>query len=201
MAKSGPLKELRDIKTAFRDEARERRAEAARAGGPGAAARLAENIVALLGGRPSATLSAFLPIADEIDPMPAAARLAATGWALALPVVVGKAQPLSFRAWRDGEPLEHGPLKTRHPLATAPELIPDVLVVPLLAFDAAGRRIGWGGGFYDRTLAALRMEREILAVGVGYAGQQVDKVPHGPHDAPLDAMATDRGVIRIKGDR
>ena len=193
------MTDIQHAKASFRDQARRQRAEAVRAAGPEASRRLAGHIETLLSARTPGVVSAFLPIADEIDPLPAAARLTATGWTLALPVVIGNARPLVFRPWSEGEPLEAGPLKTRHPLATAMEVVPDVLFVPMLAFDAKGQRIGWGGGFYDRSLAALRSDKDILAVGVAYAGQQVDKVPADAHDAPLDAVVTDQGVIRIEG--
>ena len=147
---------------------------------------------------PAGVVSAYLPISDEIDPGAALDHAAGRGWTRALPVVMAKAEPLRFRAWQPGDPLEDGPLRTRHPASGAAEVRPDLLLVPMLAFDASGQRMGWGGGFYDRTLVALRDEKQILAIGIGFAGQQVDKVPSGPHDAPLDAVATDAGVTRFK---
>lgn len=192
------LPDLAQQKQAFRDTARQRRAEAARAAGADAAGRLAAHLTAIIEALPAGVVSAYLPIADEIDPGAALDHAAGLGWTRALPVVMARAEPLRFRAWQPGDALEDGPLRTRHPAAGAAEVRPDLLLVPMLAFDASGQRMGWGGGFYDRTLAALRAEKQILAIGIGFAGQQVDKVPSGPHDAPLDAVATDAGVTRFK---
>jgi 5-formyltetrahydrofolate cyclo-ligase len=191
---AGSLTDIDQQKAAFRATARDSRRVAAADAGPEASTRLAGHIGTVLSSRPTAIISGYLPIADEMDPLPAMRELAGAGWTLALPVVSGKGAALTFRQWRDGDPLEDGSLRTRHPLPNAPQLRPDVLLVPLLAFDARGQRMGWGGGFYDRTLQALRMEKEILALGVAYGGQRVDKVPSGPHDVPLDAVVTDAGV-------
>lgn len=158
---------------------------------------LAGHLMAALEARPPGVISGFLPIGDEIDSVPALQALAARGWTQALPVVAARGEPLAFRAWQAGDELQPGPLSTRHPLDSAPTVTPDVLLVPLLAFDTAGQRIGWGGGFYDRTLAGLRVRGEVLAIGVGFAGQQVESVPSGPHDAPLDGLATEAGLSWI----
>lgn len=192
------LPDLAQQKQVFRDTQRLRRAEAAHAAGADAAGRLAGHLAGIIEALPAGIVSAYLPIADEIDPGPALDHAAGLGWTRALPVVTAKGEPLQFRAWQPGDALEDGPLRTRHPAAAAAEVRPDLLLVPMLAFDGTGQRMGWGGGFYDRTLAALRAEKTILAVGVAFAGQQVDKVPSGPHDAALDAVATDAGVTRFK---
>ncbi|MBT6095327.1 MAG: 5-formyltetrahydrofolate cyclo-ligase [Rhodospirillaceae bacterium] len=196
--KRNPLTDLDHDKQAFREAAREGRQTAAAAAGSDAAERLARHINACVADWPAGVISGYLPIADEMSPLPAMAGLARNGWTLALPVVAGNGRPLVFRQWRDGDALEPGPLRTRHPLPSAVEVRPDVLLVPLLAFDATGQRIGWGGGFYDRTIAALRADKDILALGIGYGGQQVDKVPAGPHDAPLDAVVSEAGILKFK---
>lgn len=141
-------------------------------------------------------VSGFKSFADEIDVMPLLARLAREGWRTALPVVVGRGQPLVFRAWAPGEPTVAGAWSIPVPLATAPELEPDVLLVPMLAFDGAGFRLGYGGGFYDRTLAALRAAKPVIAVGVAYGAQEVAHVPRGRHDEPLDWILTEQGARR-----
>jgi 5-formyltetrahydrofolate cyclo-ligase len=193
-----PLTDIDQQKAAFRTTARDRRRIAAEDAGPDASTRLAGHIDTVLSSRPAGVISGYLPIADEMDPLAVMRALAGAGWTLALPVVSGKGVALTFRQWRDGDPLEPGSLRTRHPRPSAPEVRPDVLLVPLLAFDARGQRMGWGGGFYDRTLLGLRAEKQILALGVAYAGQRVDKVPSGPHDVPLDAVVTDAGVNWIQ---
>jgi len=114
---------------------------------------------------------------------------------LALPVTPPRGQPLLFRRWRFGTPLVPGRFGTSVPPEDAPVVAPNALLVPLLAFDAAGRRLGYGGGYYDRTLAALP---GVWALGVAFAGQQVAKVPAGAHDVPLHGIATEAGFFRTE---
>lgn len=139
----------------------------------------------------SAVVAGFLPIGDEIDLRPLLRLLHARGNTLVLPVTPKRGLPLTFRTWTpDGELVEER-FGTRRP--TGPERVPDFLLVPLLAFDVHGHRLGYGAGYYDRTLAGLP---ERFALGCAYAAQQVDAVPAGPYDIALDAVATERGVIR-----
>jgi 5-formyltetrahydrofolate cyclo-ligase len=147
-------------------------------------------------GREPGVVSGFMPFADEIDVLPLMARLAREGWRTALPVVVGRGKPLVFRAWAPGEPTIAGAWAIPVPPDSAPEVGPDVLLVPMLAFDGAGFRLGYGGGFYDRTLAALRAVKPVAAVGVGFAGQEVAQVPREAHDEPLDWILTEQGPRR-----
>ena len=185
-------------KSALRETAVARRRNLADTAGPNAGLRLADHIVAHLSGRPAGVVSGYLPMSDEIAPLPALARLIQSGWVIAMPVVTGKAEPLVFRQWAEGDALEPGPLNTCHPLSSVAELTPDVLLVPLLAFDAAGQRIGWGGGFYDRTIAGLRVEKDIVTLGTAFLGQQVDKVPSASHDELLDGVITEAGVMETE---
>jgi 5-formyltetrahydrofolate cyclo-ligase len=142
---------------------------------------------------PGLIVSGFFPYKSEIDILPLLARLDSEGWITCLPIVKGERQPLIFRQWAPGEPTVPGIWDIRMPLETAPEVEPDVLLVPFLAFDAAGYRLGYGGGFYDRTLAHLREKKNITAVGVGYSGQELSHVPRGPMDQPLDYVLTEAG--------
>ncbi len=137
-------------------------------------------------------VSGFWPIKDEIDIRPLMIELLNTGCQLVLPVVQGRGQPLLFRAWRPGDPLEAGVFGTLQPSARREALEPDALIVPLLACDEEGWRLGYGGGFYDRTLKGLRARRKVTAVGVGFDGQLVPEVPHGPDDERLDWLLTDK---------
>ncbi len=139
-----------------------------------------------------AVVSGFWPIADELDVRPLMIELFNEGCQLALPVVVRKGEPLIFRAWRPGDPLEQGVFGTLHPLPRREVVEPDALIVPLLACDEEGWRLGYGGGFYDRTLAGLRAKKTITAVGVGFNDQLVPEVPHGPSDQRLDWLLTDK---------
>jgi 5-formyltetrahydrofolate cyclo-ligase len=139
-----------------------------------------------------AIVSGFWPIKDEIDVRPLMAELSREGCRLALPVVLGRGQPLLFRAWQPGDPLEAGVFGTLQPSARHETVEPDALLVPLLACDGDGWRLGYGGGFYDRTLQGLRARRKVTAMGVGFDAQLVAEVPHGPDDQRLDWMLTDR---------
>jgi 5-formyltetrahydrofolate cyclo-ligase len=137
-------------------------------------------------------VSGFWPMAEELDIRPLMADLVERGCRLALPVVVAKKEPLVFRAWRPGDPLEAGVFGTLHPSPARDVVEPDALIVPLLAVDEEGWRLGYGGGFYDRTLARLRSRKTITAVGVGFDAQRVSDVPHGPDDQRLDWLLTDK---------
>ena len=139
-----------------------------------------------------AVVSGFWPIKEEIDIRPLMVDLLNEGCQLALPVVQGKGLPLLFRAWRPGDPLEAGVFGTLQPSARREVVEPDALIVPLLACDEEGWRLGYGGGFYDRTLAGLRAKKTVTAVGVGFNDQLVPEVPHGPSDQRLDWLLTDK---------
>ncbi len=141
-------------------------------------------------------ISGFYPFESEIDVRPLLGKLGGEGWTTALPVIVGKDRALEFRRWYPGEPTVAGRWNIPRPVEDAPVVTPDVLLVPMLAFDRTGFRLGYGGGFYDRTLADLKMRKSVVAIGVAYAAQEVDFVPRGPHDMPLDFVMTEREVMR-----
>lgn len=176
---------------ALKDEMRRQAVEARRVRGDQATATA--HLKKVLSAHRGAVLSGYIPMGDEIDPRPA---MAAHDGPICLPVVVAKAQPLLFRQWAPGDTLASGSFGTSHPLPDAPVLCPTVLIVPLLAFDAAGNRLGYGGGFYDRTLAALGRP---VAIGFAWAVQQVAALPHGDHDVPMDMIVTDSGVFPVRG--
>lgn len=145
---------------------------------------------------PGAVLAGYWPIGDEADVRPLLDAWTARGFPAALPLVAAKDAPLLFRRWRPGMTLEAGPHKTFHPPASAGEVEPRVLLVPLLAFDGRGGRLGYGGGYYDRTLAALRgAGKQVLAVGVAFAAQEVLDLPMENHDQRLDWLITERGAL------
>ncbi|MDP6602583.1 MAG: 5-formyltetrahydrofolate cyclo-ligase [Rhodospirillales bacterium] len=143
-----------------------------------------------------AAFAGYWPKASELDPRPLLVALDGRGYACALPVVVGRRQPLRFRRWSPGMALEPASFGLREPPETASEISPDVILAPLLAFDLGGNRLGYGAGFYDRTLERLRQHCRVLAVGVAYAFQCVDAVPFGSGDQPLEWVVTDEGVRR-----
>jgi 5-formyltetrahydrofolate cyclo-ligase len=145
-----------------------------------------------------AVVSGFMPMKSEINPLPLLKRLAAEGAKLALPVVAGRGKPLIMRAWEFGAPLEAAVWGIRQPKADAPEIDPDILIVPLAAFDRAGHRIGYGAGYYDMTIARIRAMKPVAAIGLAFAAQEADKVPTEPHDAPLDLVLTEKDVIDFR---
>ena len=179
---------LRELKAEARRAALARR----EACDPALGAALAAHVLA---GNPpptGAVVAGFWPMGREIDIRPLLQALEARGHPLVLPVTPRRGSPLLFRRWRFGEPLGRGPMGTRQPEA-GEILAPDWLLVPLLAFDRAGRRLGYGGGYYDRTLAGLPGAH---ALGCAYAAQEMPEVPAGPEDACLSAVATEQGVLR-----
>jgi 5-formyltetrahydrofolate cyclo-ligase len=139
---------------------------------------------------PGACIAAYVAIRSELDPAPLLLALHERSVRCALPVVEGRAQPLVFRAWSPGDSLVDGAYGTRTPKRDALVVTPDIVLIPLLAFDADGGRLGYGGGWYDRSLAALRAG-PILAVGLAFEAQKVDRVPRGPMDEPLDVVVTE----------
>jgi len=148
--------------------------------------------------RPGVVVSGYMPLKSEVSPLPLMRALLAQGVRLALPVIAGRGRPLLMRAWAWGEPLAAGVWGIREPKAEAAEVEPDILLVPLLAFDRAGRRLGYGAGYYDLTIARLRSVKAIVAVGVAFAAQEVAAVPATFRDAPLDLVLTEHEVIDLR---
>jgi len=179
---------------ALKRAARER-AKAARTGcDPALGADLARHVLADFPPPTGAVVAGFWPMGDEIDIRPLLVALHGRGHRVVLPVTPRIGNPLTFRQWWPGQAMQAERFGTMRP--TGEELVPDFLLVPLLAFDRAGRRLGYGGGFYDRTLPGLA---GAVAMGCAYATQEVDEVPAGPYDFLLNAVATEHGVIRCKG--
>ena len=143
-----------------------------------------------------AVVAGYAPVRDEMDVLPLLSGLAERGHACALPVVTGQATPLIFRSWQPGAPLTDAAFGVSVPPDSAPVVVPDILLVPLLAFDAACRRIGYGAGYYDRTIAELKDGRGVRTIGIAYADQQVDEVPVDEYDQILDLIVTERSVFR-----
>ena len=143
-------------------------------------------------------VSAYMAIQTEVDPMPAMHRFHAAGLTVALPVIQGKAQPLLFREWTPNAAMIEGDFGALIPRA-GDMVTPDMCITPLVAFDGYGNRMGYGGGFYDRTFAVLRARAPVLAVGFAFAGQEVDRLPVEPTDHPLDAIVTEQGVRQFTG--
>jgi 5-formyltetrahydrofolate cyclo-ligase len=148
---------------------------------------------------PSSIISGFMPLKSEINPLPVMQKLAEAGARLALPAIAGRGKPLIMRAWEFGAPLDRGQWGIREPKPEAPEVEPDILLVPLLAFDREGFRIGYGAGYYDMTIYRLRALKPVIAVGIAFAAQEVAKIPTTPRDERLDLVLTEREVIDLRG--
>jgi 5-formyltetrahydrofolate cyclo-ligase len=144
-------------------------------------------------------VSGFASLPDEFRLWPVLRALSGQGYRLALPVMQGKGKPLIFRAWSPGDAMDSGVWGIAEPKADKAVLEPDTLLVPLLAFDAEGWRLGYGGGFYDRTLRGLRARKSVVAVGIAFDEQRVDAVPHLDYDERLDWVLTPSGPIRVGG--
>jgi 5-formyltetrahydrofolate cyclo-ligase len=187
---------LAELKRLARGKASNHRNAVHEVVGAGAGAALAARGLPVVRNSQNQIVSAFHPYLSEISTIELLAKLVAEGWTTALPIVVGKELPLMFRTWTPGESLVSGLWDIQIPADTAPEVEPDVLLVPMLAFDRKGYRLGYGGGFYDRTLAKLRAVKLVTAIGVAYAGQEIEAVPRDAHDQPLDWIMTERETFK-----
>jgi 5-formyltetrahydrofolate cyclo-ligase len=147
---------------------------------------------------PGAIVSGYSPIRGEIDPVPLMRKLAAQGARLALPAIVARGKTLAFRAWSPDDRLMLGPLGILEPSPAAAEVTPDVMLVPLAAFDRAGHRIGYGAGHYDYTLAHLRKAKAITAIGLAFAAQEIEAVPALAHDVALDYVLTETQMFDFR---
>lgn len=162
-----------------------------------AAESLAGHLLAHLPAAP-AIVAGYNAIHNEISLSPAFESLHARGQRLCLPVVMTSGQPLIFREWKPGDAVEVGAYGIDIPLSSAPELVPDIVIVPLAAFDLGGHRLGYGAGYYDKTIPILRERRKnVRIVGVAYSQQQVERIPVDEHDQRLDAVATERGWMEF----
>lgn len=186
---------LEDDKTNLRHRMRTLRAEAA-ARDPDAAEKLAATFPMKLLERYGPVVSAYVPINEELDPMPLLDRLARAGAETCLPRMMPSGM-ISWRLWAPGEPLERRGFGLLEPPEDAPEALPTLVLTPLLAFDTQGNRLGYGRGHYDRALTVLRENGRAFACALAYPAQQIDRVPAGPHDQPLDWAVTPAGSVPL----
>ena len=187
---------MSDVKTALRQTAHAARKQAFEVcAQSGALAAATAHLLAEIGPADGHSIAGYLPIRTEIDPRPAMAALHQMGARIGVPVIAGAGRPLDFRLWTPEAALIPGPFG-----ALIPErgdwITPDTLIVPLVGFDAACNRLGYGGGFYDRTLARLAASGPVRSLGFAFAAQQLQPLPTEPTDIALDAIVTEAGVIR-----
>jgi 5-formyltetrahydrofolate cyclo-ligase len=148
---------------------------------------------------PGTIVAGFMPMKSEINPLPLMRKLADAGAQLALPAIAGRGKPLIMRAWKFGDAFKAGQWGIREPVPEAPEVAPDILIVPLACFDRAGHRIGYGAGYYDMTIHALRAAKTVTAIGIAFAQQEIARVPATERDERLDLVLTEREVIDLRG--
>jgi len=188
---------LEDRKAELRREMNRRRAVAASVAAAEAAQAAATRLLGSVPVGAGATVSAYWPMGSELDPRPLMRQLHDSGHPICLPVSARAGLPLVFRAWAPGDDLQPAGFGTQVPREDRPERRPDLLIVPLLAFDRAGYRLGYGGGFYDRTLADLRAKGRPTAIGFAFAAQEVAEVPRDGYDQRLDWIVTEAEAVQI----
>ena len=147
---------------------------------------------------PGTIVSGFMPLKSEINPLPLMRKAASAGAMLALPAIAGRGQPLIMRAYAFGDDFARGQWGIREPRPEAPEVAPDILLVPLAVFDRAGHRIGYGAGYYDMTIRALRAKKKVVAIGIAFAAQEIPHVPATARDERLDLVLTEREIIDFR---
>ena len=147
---------------------------------------------------PSAIVSGFMPLKSEINPLPLMRKAVAAGATMALPAIDGRGKPLIMRAWAFGDDFARGQWGIREPKPDAPVVAPDILIVPLAAFDRAGHRVGYGAGYYDMTIRALRAKKKVIAIGIAFAAQEIPHVPATERDERLDLVLTEREIIDLR---
>jgi 5-formyltetrahydrofolate cyclo-ligase len=191
------MSDLIAVKRAMRANALKAREAAHLALGRTAPAAVRDHFLAAFKLPRKKAISAYWAMRTELDTAPLLTALAERGHVCALPAVARQGGALEFRRWQPGDTLISGVMNIQEPAADAPVVEPDVFIVPLLAFDATGHRLGYGGGYYDRALVAARAVRKVTAIGVAFSAQELPLVPHGPSDERLDGIVTELGARRF----
>ena len=195
---AGKSDDLVAAKAACRKQAALQRARLANAS-PGAAIALASHAAQLIGRFGCGVYGGYIPIHSELSPLTLLEHLVGLGCDVALPITPKAGKPLGFHRWEFDGLLVDGPYGTKQPPVSNDKCDPDVILAPLLAFDVGGWRLGYGGGFYDRTLSVLRgFRRQIKMIGIAYEGQKLNKIPVGPFDIPLDAVLSPAGLLEFE---
>ena len=188
---------IEETKAALRIRARTARAGLDQDDRTDAASAVARHFFDGISLDPAQVVAAYWRIRDEIDCQPILVRLMDSNQKVVLPVVLGPDRPLDLRVWEQGTSLFEAGFGTLAPSELAPRAEPDVIIMPLLGFDKHGTRLGYGGGYYDRTLA--RLSKKPMLVGLAFSAQEFDHIPREPHDVPLDAVVTEAGMRHFGG--
>jgi 5-formyltetrahydrofolate cyclo-ligase len=183
---------IEEAKAALRNRARAARASLDHGERADAAVAAAKNFFNAIALQASDVVAAYWRIRDELDCQPILVKLMDSNQTVVLPVVMGPEEPLDLRVWEQGASLYESGFGTLAPSDLAPRAEPDIVIMPLLGFDSRGTRLGYGGGYYDRTLACMR--KKPMLVGFAFAAQELDRIPREPHDVPLDVIVTEAGV-------
>ena len=198
---AGTSDDLDAAKAACRKQAVLQRAKLANAS-PDAAITLANHAAHLTARYGCGVYAGYMPIHSELSPLVLLENLVGLDCDVALPITPKAGQPLGFHRWEIDGLLDDGPYGTKQPPAGNEKCTPNVILAPMLAFDKGGWRLGYGGGFYDRTVAGLRGFRQgVMLIGIAYEGQKLDKIPVGPFDMPLDAVLSPAGIIEFERSR
>ncbi len=191
----------RQIKRQLRLEMRSKRRQIHSKHGTEYAQAIRTNFIQALNIMPQTIFGAYYPIGAEVNCRPLMDTLHAMGHTIALPIVVEKEEPLIYRMYKSGDQLEKGPFGTPEPVDFMPELVPDVMILPVMGFSAKGYRLGYGTGFFDRTVKKFRMEKPIKVIAVAYSGQEIEDFPVEQHDARCDMVITELGVTKARRRR
>ncbi|HCH23423.1 MAG TPA: 5-formyltetrahydrofolate cyclo-ligase [Oceanospirillaceae bacterium] len=183
-------------KQAFRVTAKAKRLQAFQ-DQPQAGVQIAEMISGVLELPAHSNVSVFWPLAEELDTLPILHALHTAGHQVLLPIMQGAGKPLLFGCWAPGDVLVEAAFKTLQPSPEQARMTPDVMLCPLLAFDRNGYRMGYGGGFYDRSIAQIKAQGELCTIGIAFAAQEVDSIVIGEFDEPLDMIVTEQEIIRV----
>lgn len=183
---------IEEAKAALRLKARATRAAINNALRPTAAKSVADHFFSAVNLRPTDIVAGYWRIKDEMDCKPILIRLMDSNQPVCLPVVLGDDMPLELRLWEQGTPLYEAGFGTLAPSELAPHVEPDIIIMPLLGFDKRGTRLGYGGGYYDRTLE--RLVKRPRLVGIAFAAQEIEDIPREAHDVPLDVIVTEQGA-------
>lgn len=187
--------DIEQTKVALRDKAHDARAALSPDERKAASQAACEHFFKAFNFADGQVVAAYWPIRDEMDCQAILIKLMDARQPVCLPVVLGEGEPLELRLWQDGAPLYPSGFGTLAPEELAPKAVPDIVLMPLLGFDKQGTRLGYGGGYYDRTLAGL--EKKPRLIGLAFAVQEVDFIPRGDHDIPLDSAVTENGVTHF----